>query len=65
MVRNRDRFVLDTHGNEFECHYLPHFNQNLDTNTNTKQIFRIWIRIRIMRSMHLTCGCFIIDQIML
>jgi hypothetical protein len=30
----RDGFGSDTHGYEFECHYLPHFISNLDTNTN-------------------------------
>jgi hypothetical protein len=31
----RDGFGSDTHGNGFECHYLPYFNPNTDTNTNT------------------------------
>jgi hypothetical protein len=31
----RDGFGSDTHGNGFECHYLPYFNSNMDTNTNT------------------------------
>jgi hypothetical protein len=30
----RDGFRSDTHGYEFECHYLPHFISNADTNTN-------------------------------
>jgi hypothetical protein len=30
----RDGFGSDTHGNGFECHYLPYFNSNTDTNTN-------------------------------
>jgi hypothetical protein len=34
-VYNRDGFGSDTHGNRFECHYLPYFNPNTDTNTNT------------------------------
>jgi hypothetical protein len=32
---SRDGFGSDTHGNGFECHYLPYFNSNTDTNTNT------------------------------
>ena len=31
---SRDGFRSDTHGNGFECHYLPYFNSNTDTNTN-------------------------------
>jgi hypothetical protein len=30
----RDGFGLDTHEYEFECHYLPHFISNSDTNAN-------------------------------
>jgi hypothetical protein len=29
----RDGFGSDTHGNEFGCHYLPHFNSNSNTNS--------------------------------
>jgi hypothetical protein len=29
----RDGFGSDTYGNGFECHYLPYFNPNTDTNT--------------------------------
>jgi outer membrane usher protein FimD/PapC len=33
-LKIRDGFGSDTHGNGFECHYLPYFNSNTDTNTN-------------------------------
>jgi hypothetical protein len=42
----RDGFRSDTQGYEFGCHYLSHFISNSDT--NTKQIFRFRIRIRIL-----------------
>jgi hypothetical protein len=29
----RDGFESDTHGNGSECHYLPYFNSNTDTNS--------------------------------
>jgi hypothetical protein len=32
---NRDGFGSDTHENESECHYLPYFNFNLNTNIDT------------------------------
>jgi hypothetical protein len=32
-VSGRDGFRSDTHGNGSECHYLPYFNPNTDTNT--------------------------------
>jgi hypothetical protein len=35
LPTHRDGFGSNTHGNEFKCHYLPYFNPNTDTNTNT------------------------------
>jgi hypothetical protein len=46
LVVASDGFGLDTHGNGSECHYLPYFNPNM--NTNTKRIVRIQIYIRIL-----------------
>jgi hypothetical protein len=44
----RDGFGSGAHGYEFGCHYLRHFISNSVTNTNTKRIFRIPIRIRTL-----------------
>jgi hypothetical protein len=34
LSTSRDGFGSDTHRSEFECHYLPYFISNSDTNTN-------------------------------